>query len=135
MISKVGFTNPPTSPYPKLMLRLDHRLLKFLLSVWLPSIPKGTLHHAPDRPWSLVSSRPRGERQTLHIPIGGYCFPFISTPGSQLHRSFSGTSSRTDATWAPQPHQVTPSALGQRVTIEAIRLHISVDLLHVAHVA
>lgn len=38
--------------------------------------------------------------------MGGYVLPPTSTPGSQVQRSASGTTSMTAATWLPQPNQV-----------------------------
>lgn len=52
---------------------------------------------------------PKPHRTRTNLPPGGYCLPFLSTGGPQLHHSSSGTESRTEGIWAPQPNQVTPS--------------------------
>ncbi|KAK0763121.1 hypothetical protein N5P37_004105 [Trichoderma harzianum] len=44
--------------------------------------------------------------QLADAAMGGYCFPFFSTLGSQVHHSFSSTESSTPGMWFPQPHQV-----------------------------
>ncbi|KAL6788303.1 hypothetical protein J3E68DRAFT_134585 [Trichoderma sp. SZMC 28012] len=50
--------------------------------------------------------------QLADAAMGGYCFPFFSTLGSQVHHSFSSTESSTPGMWFPQPHQVALSKAG-----------------------
>jgi len=45
--------------------------------------------------------------------LGGYLVPPMSTFGSQVQRSSSGTLSMTMATWEPQPHHVDLPQLSQ----------------------
>lgn len=57
-------------------------------------------------------------RSALYFAWGGYCLPFFSTLGSQMHHSSSGTSSRTPGMWLPQPLHV---FLSDHVSVRPLR--------------
>lgn len=87
--------NPTPAPASYRHVHIRHQMF--------PSLVFPVLVYAPSLFTSMLHSQPGS--QSAFGAIGGYCVPFFSTFGSQVHHVSLGSLSMTIGTCWPQPHQ------------------------------